>query len=238
MSLLHDALKKAEKTSSGASGGQGVFLDSERSAGSSNKRIFVLSAVASLLLLFVTYQKFVKKPAAPGGPSRTAPVVQSDTRDGGKLLEEAQKLIQQGRYEDARGSLEKAVFTALPDTQKAEAYNNLGFVLKKLGRTEEAFQRYQKALALDPQCAECRNNLGVLYLSNRDFTEAETHFQEALKARPDYAEPHLHLALLLEARGDYAGAKKRYLEYTKLARGVSADFLVKIQERIAALEAM
>lgn len=238
MSLLHDALKKAEKTGSAAQGGQGVFLDSERSTGSSNKRIFVLSAVASLLLLFVTYQKFVKKPAAPGGPSRAAPVVQSDTRDGGKLLEEAQKLIQQGRYEDARGSLEKAVFTALPDTRKAEAYNNLGFVLKKLGRTEEAFQRYQKALALDPQCAECRNNLGVLYLSNRDFTEAETHFQEALKARPDYAEPHLHLALLLEARGDYAGAKKRYLEYTKLARGVSADFLVKIQERIAALEAM
>ncbi len=238
MSLLHDALKKAEKTSSSAQGGQGVLLDSERSSGSSNKRIFLLSAAASLLLLFVTYQKFVKKPAAPSGASRAAPVVQSDTRDGGKLLEEAQKLIQQGRYEDARGSLEKAVFTALPDTQAAEAYNNLGFVLKKLGRTEEAFQRYQKAISLDPQCAECRNNLGVLYLSNRDFTEAEAHFQEAVKLKPEYAEPYLHLALLLEARGDYAGAKRQYLQYTKLARGISADFLLKIQERMAALENM
>lgn len=236
MSLLHDALKKAERTGAAASGHGGVSVDAEETGGS-HKRVFLLLAAASLLLLFFTYYKFLKKPSG-GAPSQEASVAQTQAPDGVRLLEESGSLIQQGRYEEARDSLEKALFASLPPAKTVEAYNNLGYVLKKLGRNDEAFQRYHKALSLDPQCAECRNNLGVLHLSKREFTEAESHFQEAAKIKPDYADPCLHLALLLEARGDFAGAKTQYLKYTKLARGVSADFLLKIQERMAALEAM
>ena len=238
MSLLHDALKKAEKTSTDPLGGRNVLVDADIPGGlSSTLRILVLTAVVSVLVLVIVYQKFIRKPSSPVAQSQSAPAVQT-TRDGGQLMRDAEKLIQQGNLDEARTNLEKAVFTELPNDQAAEAYNNLGFVLKQLGKNEEAFQRYQKALSLNPKCAECENNLGVLYLTNRDFPESEKHFREALKSRADYAEPHLHLALLQESRGDYAGAKSQYTEYMKLARGVSADFLVKIQERMASLEGL
>lgn len=240
MSLLHDALKKAEKVRGAAANHGGVTVDAEGEAGASHKRTFVLLAAASVLLLAFTYFKFIRKPGAGTAAQQAAAqgsVTQAQQADGLRLLEESASLIQNGRYEEARDTLEKALFATLPPDKTVEAYNNLGFVLKKLGRNEDAFQRYHKALSLDPLCAECRNNLGVLYLSNRDFAEAESHFEGAIKNKPDYAEPYLHLALLMETRGDFTGAKTQYQKYTKLARGVSADFLLKIQERMSALDA-
>ncbi len=238
MSLLHDALKKAEKNGSSVKSGDGVYVDSEQPVGRSHSRVFLLSAVASALLLFLAYQRFVKKtsPAPVPLPYASAVVPAVVILDGGKLMQEASRLIQDERYGEAKVNLEKAVVTSLPNEKAAEAYNNLGFVLKKLGQNEEAFQNYQKALSLNPQCVECRNNLGVLYLASRDFTEAESNFQEAMKLKPDYAEPYFHMALLMEARGDLTAAKTYYNRYTELAHGVNADFLLKIQERMAATE--
>ena len=42
----------------------------------------------------------------------------------------------------------------------AEAFNNLGIVLKKLGRVDEALSSYRDAVRLRPDYVEARNNLG------------------------------------------------------------------------------
>ncbi len=240
MSLLHDALKKAEREASVLQGADNRSIDTEASV-KSHRNLFVLSAIASIMILGVVYQKFVRKPSSSNPQAAmVSPVPQPSANpqeiDGTKLVQEGASLLKSERYAEAAEALGKAVVSKLTVPEEVEAYNNLGFVLRKLGRNEEAMQRYQKALSLNPECAECRNNLGVLYLSSRDFVEAETHFKEAMRINPGYADPYFHMALLKESAGDFSEARRYYTRYMELGRGLNADFLAKIQERIALIE--
>lgn len=233
MSLLHKALKKAEREGPPAERSP-FFIDAEDPHRSSSPRVFLLAGVAVACLLLVVYVRLVRRPEAS---SYTPKDFSTPLQIGGgpaapALAAKADEMMEKGRFEEARENLEKVVIL---EPRNAEAYNNLGLALKKLGRNEEAFEQYRKALSIDPGCAECLNNLGVLYLVNRDLSEAESHFQKAIEARPDYADPHFHLGLLLEARGDLEGAKRSYLKFVELARGIDADFLLKIQQRVASL---
>lgn len=234
MSLLHKALKKAEREVE-TPPVPGVFVDAEESARSSSLRTYILIGLAIAALMVTMLLRISRRPTSgtPAAKEFSTPVGLGGNVSASQLTQEGIKKMEAGEFEEARGRFEKATIL---EPRNAEAYNNLGLALKKLGRNEEAFEQYRKALSVDPQCPPCLNNLGVLYLANRDLTEAETHFQKAIQAQSDYAEPYFHLALLLEARGDQAGAKKNYLKYVELARGISADFLLKIQKRIAALQ--
>lgn len=240
MSLLHDALKKAEREGE-ASSRVGVVIDPEGASRPFPTRTILLTGVALIALSTAVYFRLVKRPSSTVVPAPkgfgVAPF-QTPLQIGGgpaapELASIAIGLIQAGKLEEARSNLEKVTIL---EPRNAEIYNNLGMVLKKLGRNEEAFEQYQRALSIDPNCAECYNNLGVLYLSNRNTTEAEVQFQKAISLKPDYANPYFHLGLLLEARGDLTGARKNYQKFVDLARGVDASFLLKIQQRISSLE--
>lgn len=240
MSLLHDALKKAEKEGGAQEGMKGILVDSEEGPKPPVLRVVVLGVLVSVAVLAFLYVRILKKPSAPKSAAPASSTSGGESARGGgsdrtDLMAEAVSLIRQQKYEEAKSRLDKALAVSGTPKENAEAYNNLGYVLKKTGRNEEASDYYQKALALDPGCAECLNNLGVLYLSNRDLAEAENRFQKAIEVRPDYADPYLHLALIQEANGDNAGAKRSYSKFAELARGVGADFLAKVQERITSL---
>ena len=45
------------------------------------------------------------------------------------------------------------------DPKAAEAHNNLGVVLVRLGRLDEAIEHFKAALAIDPEYVDARNNL-------------------------------------------------------------------------------
>lgn len=237
MSLLHEALKKAGKE--GAGGGTGrLIIDHEEPRGGTGLRTYVLAAVAvASLLLLVTFRFYKKgEGSAPSGPS---PVAQQATPlgiGGGpaapELLEQASRLLGEKKWAEAREMLEKAVIL---EPRNVEAYNNLGLALRKLGEKDKALEQYQKALSVQPDCAECLNNLGVLYLSDRQLGEAKAQFQKALQMRPEYADPHFHLALVAEAEGRVDEAKGHYRKFTELAHGIDAEFLLKIQKRMASL---
>ena len=231
MSLLHKALKKAEREE-GAGGNSGAMVDVENTPAGTSLRTYLLASVAVTLLLGTIYFRVLKKPeASPPVPAiRTAAGI-AEGASARQLMDEAKKQFELGQLEDAKAQFEKAV---LLEPRNVEAYNNLGLVLKKMGRSEEAFEQYRKALAIDPQCVECLNNLGALYLVTHDLAEAEANFQKAIQEKPDYADPYFHLGILLEARGDVAGARRNYQKFLELAKGISADFLLQIQERMAA----
>ena len=233
-------MKKAEKEGGAQEGeARAILVDSEDKPKSPPLRIIVLCVLVSVAVLGFVYLRIVKRPA--GSPRVAARVEATDKPGGenaavrGELMAEASSLVRQQKYEEAKNRLDKALAVSGTPKEKAEAYNNLGYVLKKSGRNEEASDYYQKALGLDPECAECLNNLGVLYLSNRDLTEAENRFQKAIDIKPKYADPYIHLALIQEARGDNAGAKKNYSKFAELAHGVGADLMAKVQERITSL---
>jgi len=93
----------------------------------------------------------------------------------------------------------------------AEAYSNLGTVLKELASIEEAEVAYRAALSLRPDFPEAENNLGILLASKGNFIEAEVRFRRAIASRPDFPEVQNNLSDLLRLGGrlDAAEASAR-----------------------------
>ncbi len=95
--------------------------------------------------------------------------------------------------QDSLSAMRRAV-ELLPDD--AEAHNNLGLALNKLGCIDQAESMYRAAIAISPDYATCNLNLGSLLRGQGRFAEAESCFRQALQARPDYAEAHYALGLV------------------------------------------
>ncbi|GEM_PF-6353702 len=109
------------------------------------------------------------------------PLVQeSDEQAGGKQIGEkpsagkaqrvdvalAKRLLKKGTEEAKAGKLEQArslIEQSLEANPKdIAALNNLGLVLRKLGKYEEASRRYRQALAISPDYPLTHKNYGVL----------------------------------------------------------------------------
>ena len=81
------------------------------------------------------------------------------------------------------------------------ANNNLGMVLEKEGKLQEAVTRYDEALRLKPTFAEAHLNLGMA-LQREGKTEAgAAHYRKALDIDPSFAEAHSNLAAALQELG-------------------------------------
>lgn len=82
----------------------------------------------------------------------------------------------------------------------AEIHSDLGFVLDRQGRSEEAVENYRKAIALDPDSASAHFNLAVSLLRRDELDEAEVQYREALRVKPT-AETHNGLGFVLSKQG-------------------------------------
>ena len=74
------------------------------------------------------------------------------------------------RYDDALVLLEPIV---REDPDNADAWNLTGYANRKLGRTAEARQAYDRALELDPKHKRAHEYLGELFLQTDDLASAE-----------------------------------------------------------------
>jgi len=95
------------------------------------------------------------------------------------------------------------------------AYNNLGTVLTKQGKLDEAVASYKRALEIKPDYAEAHNNLGAALTEQGKLDEAVASYKRALEIKPDYAEAHNNFGTVLTKQGklDEAVAScKRALE--------------------------
>src|SRR5438477_8737546 len=80
---------------------------------------------------------------------------------GPRALLKGERLIGEGKYEEAIESLQSAT-RLLP--KNAQAYNHLGLALHGARQFVPALKAYTKALDLDHKLAPARYNLGCLYL--------------------------------------------------------------------------
>lgn len=96
------------------------------------------------------------------------------------------------------------------------AYNNLGTILKNLGRFDEAAGCYRKALGLAPNNPSAENNLATLLRETGDRDGALTHYQNALRLKPDYAEAYSNLGALLQDMGRITEALQAYQKAVQL----------------------
>jgi len=113
-----------------------------------------------------------------------------------------------------------------------EAHNGLGFLYKKQDRREKAGEHYREAIRLKPDYAEAFNNLGVLMDQTGEIQEAQILFQKALHLRPGYSDAHLNFAISLERAGFLEKAKKQYEQFLSYAPTEQAGLVEKIKTRL------
>src|SRR5207247_1881634 len=66
-------------------------------------------------------------------------------------------------------------------------YINLGSILSKTGRVDEAMHYYQEAIRLDPNSGLAHHSLGALLLEKGRLDEAIDQFQQVLRIEPKSA---------------------------------------------------
>ena len=110
--------------------------------------------------------------AVAGGPACAAGTTDDAPKQpaASGLYETAVERVGQENYQAAVPLLEQVVEA---EPGNADAWNYLGFSLRKLNRVDEAFAAYDQALRIDPEHAGANEYLGELYLMTGDLAQAE-----------------------------------------------------------------
>jgi len=112
--------------------------------------------IATLVVAFM----FLATTALAAGSSSRPP---SDSRPGVSEYNSGVKLMQKGKYTKAQKKFQAAL---KKNPNMADAYNNLGYSLRKQGTTNfgKALTNYNRAIDLDPNLAEAYMYRGVLHM--------------------------------------------------------------------------
>lgn len=92
----------------------------------------------------------------------------------------------------------------------AIAYNNLGNVLVRMNKPDQAMEAYDRALKINPKYAEALNNKGSLLHLLRRYQEAELCFHGATFHNPEYVEAYINLGAVLQEQGQIRLAIKTF----------------------------
>ena len=87
---------------------------------------------------------------------------------------------------------------------------NLGVLLVRAGRADEAAGLYQLALATTPDYPDAHFNLGNLYRRESRLGPAADHYRACLAANPRHASAAYNLGLVCAAAGDLTAAVESY----------------------------
>ena len=77
-----------------------------------------------------------------------------------------------------------------------QAYNKYGMILNSLGKPQEAKQKYEASLKLDPKCVPAINNLAAVEMKLSNNDRAAKLLEQALKLRPGFPAATKNLGLV------------------------------------------
>ncbi|MCK4752067.1 MAG: tetratricopeptide repeat protein [Planctomycetes bacterium] len=93
---------------------------------------------------------------------------------------------------------------------------NLGRVLHKQNRLDEAIGHYNMTLRIAPRHIKAYNNLGLALWSQGKFDEAVNSFHEAIEVKPDYPETYNNLGVTLQSQGKLEEATNYFVRSLEL----------------------
>jgi tetratricopeptide (TPR) repeat protein len=185
----------------------------------------------SVLHMRYTYDNSSANPHNPHDPPRrttfgprstdemaelTVQVVTTDPSD----REELERTLVEHTH---RTLTEGARFAIQAEPESPRARFNLGVVLHRSGRREEAISAYRTALSLggdgDP---DVHVELGNVLAESGAYPDALEHLRRAVELDPEYAHGRFSLGRALEATGATAEAEGQYRRATELLSGHAA----------------
>ena len=86
-------------------------------------------------------------------------------------------------------------------TRNHIALTNLGDIVMKKGRLDEAIVHLRKALEIYPNSPEANNNLGYALGNQGKWAESISYYRTAIQTRPNYPKAHNNLAISLSETG-------------------------------------
>ena len=131
-------------------------------------------------------------------------------------FEQAQQAEEEERHDDAAEAYRRAITL---EPRFAEAYFNLGNVLRDAGRAEAAIEMYRMAAAHDEGLAVAWYNIADIREQEGRLEEAVEALRAALRADGLYADAHFNLARCYEQLGDLPAAQRHWREYLRFDAG-------------------
>jgi tetratricopeptide (TPR) repeat protein len=92
----------------------------------------------------------------------------------------------------------------------------LGNMANAEGRFDEAIQRHQRALRVEPRSYEAHYNLGLAFVNKGRIGDGIAEYREALRLRPDYAEAEHNLGVAFAKADQPAEAVSHYEQALRL----------------------
>jgi len=245
MSLIHDALKKAEKPlpETGKERFPQFMQDPKEALDKpkSNVRVIILVIILVCSLGYMFYQKFYAgRPHKPFfSESTKKPSADAAASKGGKqgetvrLKDEAVNSFRQNNLDDAWVRLSTA---SQIDPHDPQIWNNLGLISRKRGDIVKAREYFERALQIKPEYPECLNNLAVIDINDGNFDIAQERLRKAFSINPQYADAAFHLALIAEKSGDIRVATSFYKKFLELAKDADPQFSEDVKRHVANIE--
>ncbi len=106
-------------------------------------------------------------------------------------------------YDKALKAFKKSI-TLKPNN--AEAYSNLGVVLKNIGNLDKAVEAYKKGISINPNYVDAYYNLGNILKDQGKLDEAIVAYKQSILLNPAYAEAYCNKGVALKNLGKFSEA--------------------------------
>lgn len=240
MSLIHEALKKAEKkTTDGAKTSNSVLQSfdpaKKKQANVRTIGLIVVLVVAIIIALYLRLSGPSKKTAESDdqSPQTQVSAAQMSQVEVTRLKKSADEAFASGDMNQAWAILTAANQITADDP---EILNNLGLVAKRRGDIEEAKKYYDQALKLKPDYPECISNLAVVEMEEGNYAQAKLSLARALSLRPNFADASFNMAVAYEHEGNLKEAVKYYMQFLQHAQDVKPTFIEEVRKHVIQIE--
>lgn len=136
-----------------------------------------------------------------------------DSADAAPLCEQAERLLAEGRYEDAVGVFENALAA---DDDFADAHEGLATARFMLGQYDSAIEHFTRVTLLDPRRSSPHVNLGAVYNRAGNYNKAVESLRRAIQLDKRSAEGFYNIGYAYRHLKQYALAIPAYREAIRL----------------------
>ena len=228
MSIINQALKKAQRERQRASGGTTWVSPASTGADAPRRRgqaFWIVTAALFALSLGATLHAWLTSPTAhvetTSGPDRLAaaplppqpaqPAI--DTATGSRSARRPVGAVPRQRPAQPKTAgvapvrpVPGAAARRPAQPATAAVYTTRGNTFYRQGEYHRAIDMYEAALALNPLAVKARNNLGSAYLQLTMDDRAAAAFEEALRLDDSYGLAYYNLACVQARAGNVNGA--------------------------------